>query len=282
MSNSTFDVVHIKRESQHTNADIVIDHVGRIWHSPGSHTMMDFRDHHILHYVVEGKGTFTCEGKSYSLNAGDVYLFPKNTKVSYQADSRNPWSLFYVGFFGVHDDEYVRMLGLSAENIAIYNIHSDTIPAYYQNMLAAAHAEGTMMTTLVGWFYLIIGELLKCGNIHEKPVEPIDLFHEVVNFMETNISQPVRIAKIASMFHISQSQLYRIFMQACKQSPQQFYEKIRINHACTLIYQSNLTYKEISRLCGYDYESHFYKSFMKLMGITPAEYRKQRIAAFDE
>ena len=49
MSNSTYDVVHIKRESQHTNADIVIDHVGRIWHSPGSHTMMDFRDHHILH-----------------------------------------------------------------------------------------------------------------------------------------------------------------------------------------------------------------------------------------
>ena len=71
-------------------------------------------------------------------------------------------------------------------------------------------------------------------------------------------------------------------MQVCKQSPQQFYEKIRINHACTLIYQSNLTYKEISRLFGYDYESHFYKSFMKLMGITPAEYRKQRIAAFDE
>ena len=49
-----------------------------------------------------------------------------------------------------------------------------------------------------------------------------------------------------------------------------------MNFAYTLIHESLLSFKEISQLCGYEYESHFYKAFKKELRMTPAEFRDTR------
>ena len=86
---------------------------------PDAYCAMDRRDCHILHYVASGKGTFTCKCVDYALTAGDFYLFPKNTSVSYRANPQDPWRVYYIGFYGTKDDYYVRMLGLSPDNVAL-------------------------------------------------------------------------------------------------------------------------------------------------------------------
>jgi AraC-like DNA-binding protein len=106
--------------------------------------------------------------------------------------------------------------------------------------------------------------------------EPIDLFHTIVNYIQANLSHPLRIAAIADMFHLSQPQLFRLFKRNEGVSPQRYYTRARMNYACTLIHQSLLSFKEISQLCGYEYESHFYKAFRKEFHITPAEFRDMR------
>ena len=78
------------------------------------------------------------------------------------------------------------------------------------------------------------------------------------------------------MFHLSQPQLFRLFKRNEGVSPQRYYTRARMNYACTLIHQSLLSFKEISQLCGYEYESHFYKAFRKEFHITPAEFRDMR------
>lgn len=271
-----YDVVHLKRSDAADRYKLAIDHVGFVKHVPGATTLTDIRSNHILHYVKSGKGVFACDGEEYMLRAGDVYLFPKNTKVAYHADRQSPWCLYYVGFYGDLDNTFTSLLGLSQEKIVLHGAYSDKLDFYFTQMLQSAHEEDASMTTLVGWFYLIIGELLHSCALSNDAIESLDLFHSVSNYIQSNLSRALRIADIANTFHISQSQLYRIFRDACGLSPQQYYEKMRINYACTLIFQSTLTYKEIAQLCGYEYESHFYKAFEKLMGTTPAHYRQQR------
>ena len=278
----TYDVVHLKKHPNAEQHGIAIDHIGYVRHAPGSVTATDIRNHHILHYVVSGKGIFCCEGREVPLQAGDLYLFPKNCVVSYRTDGNEPWVIYYVGFYGEQDDYFINLLGLSKQNITIHNVPPDPLLSYFKNMLEAARATDASMTSLIGWFYLIVGELLRYCSVKNDAIEPLDLFHTMANYIQNNLSHPLRIGSIASVFHISQSQMFRIFRDACGLSPQQYYEKVRINYACTLIYQSNLSYKEISQLCGYEYESHFYKSFKKIMNTTPAEYRKKRVLYKDQ
>ncbi len=271
-----YDVVHLKRSSMPPAAEIIIDHVGHISHTSGDSSVKDLRNIDILHYLVDGKGTFSCGGKTFFLQKGDLFLFPRDTVVSYKADEQNPWEMYYVGFFGEKADYYMKMLGLSKTCIALHGIPSELVLPYYQHMLDAAMCQDVSFTSLLGWFYLILGALMQQLGCEPDRAEPIDLFHTVVNYIQAHLAQPLRIADIADMFHISQSQLFRLFKRNEGISPQQFYTRARMNYACTLIHQSLLSFKEISQLCGYEYESHFYKAFKQAFHMTPAEFRKMR------
>lgn len=273
---ASYDVVHLKRSKSPPSAEIMIDHVGHVSHAPGASSLKDLRNHDILHYVIHGKGVFTCEGKTFPLQQGDLFLFPRNTLVSYKADEQEPWEMYYVGFFGEKADYYMELLGLSKSSIALHDIPAELVLPYYQNMLEAAHCQDASLTSMLGWFYLILGALMRFCGCRPDQAEPIDLYHAIVNYIQANLSHSLRIAAIADMFHISQPQMFRLFKENAGISPQQFYIRARMNYACTLIHQSLLSFKEISQLCGYEYESHFYKTFKKELHMTPAEFRETR------
>ncbi|MFT4006253.1 MAG: helix-turn-helix transcriptional regulator [Lacrimispora sp.] len=48
----------------------------------------------------------------------------------------------------------------------------------------------------------------------------------------------------------------------------------RLNRACRLLIESNLTGNEIAYQCGYQDVDYFRRIFKKYMGITPKEYRQ--------
>lgn len=167
----------------------------------------------------------------------------------------------------------MRRLGLSAENVALHRDTDPQLQLWYQQMLEAVHCPNPSRTSLAGYLHLILGKLLHDQNVSEDITTPLDLFHVVAHYIRTNLNQPLRISNIANAFHISQSQLFRIFKAQCGLSPHQYIEQTRIEFACRLIQQSALSFQEIALRCGYEYESHFYKSFQKIKGTTPSKYR---------
>lgn len=265
--------VNLERPSEPTALDLAIDHVGYSATMPDAYCAMDRRDCHILHYVASGKGTFTFKCVDYALTAGDFYLFPKNTSVSYRANPQDPWRVYYIGFYGTKDDYYVRMLSLSPDNVALRGEPNPAILSLYQKTISSAQQENASRTMLVGYLYQIFGALLCSQANQEDRVVSISPFQAITNYISSNLSQPLRVATIAEIHHISESQMFRIFKAQCGLSPHQYIEKARIDLACTLLRRSRLSIQEISLRCGYEYESHFYKSFQKLMGVTPFKYK---------
>ena len=53
---------------------------------------------------------------------------------------------------------------------------------------------------------------------------PLDLLQAIVNHIHSNLDRPLRVHNIASTFHISQSQLFRIFQAKYGRSPRQYIE----------------------------------------------------------
>lgn len=61
------------------------------------------RQCYIIHYIISGKGTFTCGKKTYTLTAGQSFLICPEQVVQYAPDENEPW-------------EYVCGLILSGNN----------------------------------------------------------------------------------------------------------------------------------------------------------------------
>ena len=48
-----------------------------------------------LHYVRNGKGTLTLGGRTYQLNAGDLFFLPPDEPLHYCYDPNDPWCYFW-------------------------------------------------------------------------------------------------------------------------------------------------------------------------------------------
>ena len=58
------------------------------------------RQCYIIHYIISGKGTFTCGKKTYTLTAGQSFLICPEQVVQYAPDENEPWEYVWVDFVG--------------------------------------------------------------------------------------------------------------------------------------------------------------------------------------
>jgi AraC family transcriptional regulator len=82
-----------------------------------------------------------------------------------------------------------------------------------------------------------------------------------------------RLSELASVAGVHRVHLVREFRKHYGVTIGQYIRKLRIDHACQLLGQTNLPLRDISSTCRFADQSHFTKQFRKLSGLTPAAYR---------
>jgi AraC family transcriptional regulator len=82
-----------------------------------------------------------------------------------------------------------------------------------------------------------------------------------------------RLSELAALAGVHRVHLVREFRKHYGVTIGQYIRKLRIDHACQLLGQTNLPLREISSTCCFADQSHFTKQFRKLSGLTPAAYR---------
>lgn len=82
-----------------------------------------------------------------------------------------------------------------------------------------------------------------------------------------------RLSELAALAGVHRVHLVREFRKHYGATIGQYIRKLRVDHACQLLGQTNLPLREISSRCRFADQSHFTKQFRKLSGLTPAAYR---------
>ena len=83
------------------------------------------------------------------------------------------------------------------------------------------------------------------------------------------------LESIAESFYMSKSHLSRLFKQLTGESFSDHLRKIRLEGACTMLSETDLTVEEIMVKCGLRDAPTFYKAFNAHTGMTPNTYRKK-------
>lgn len=95
----------------------------------------------------------------------------------------------------------------------------------------------------------------------------------VLIMMEQHLDGEVPIEKLASSVNLSRRQLERIFKAKAGMSPAHAYDRVRMEHAKTLLLQSRATTLEVALDVGFINASHFTKTFKRVHGHTPSQTR---------
>jgi AraC-like DNA-binding protein len=235
------------------------------------------RDHYLIHYILEGSGTFIVGNQTYLLRKGEGFLIHPHVVSFYEADKDDPWMYGWVGFHGLQAESYLTQAGLTETHPTFKYDRDDMLVKYLESMTASREMNSARNMKLTGLLYLILSLLVECapedskldcnGNRKELYVR------KVIDFIEMNYYRKFTISQIAAFVGLDRSYLCSIFKEYIHSSIQEYLIHYRMNKACELMNNPQLSIGDVSRSVGYEDPLLFSKMFKKLKGSSPKEYR---------
>ncbi|MFD0959987.1 helix-turn-helix domain-containing protein [Paenibacillus chungangensis] len=101
-----------------------------------------------------------------------------------------------------------------------------------------------------------------------------DYVAKAITYMENRYSESLSVSDIAEHIGLSNGHLSRTFKAETGKSPMEYVTELRIQRSKDLLKNQNYTLQKIGMLVGYHDYHGFIRSFKKVEGITPSEYRK--------
>lgn len=98
---------------------------------------------------------------------------------------------------------------------------------------------------------------------------------EIASYLNRNYSQNVTLAQVAKQFYISPSYLSRSFNKVTGFHLHEFVQIIRVREAQRLLRETRDKVLCIAETVGFEHISHFNKTFKKITGMSPLQYRKR-------
>jgi AraC-like DNA-binding protein len=91
--------------------------------------------------------------------------------------------------------------------------------------------------------------------------------------MREHLNQPLPVAKLAALAHISPSHFFALFKRRTGSSPMDFFTHLRMQRACRLLDGTSASVKEVAAVLGYDDPFYFSRVFKAVNRIPPSRYR---------
>ncbi len=109
--------------------------------------------------------------------------------------------------------------------------------------------------------------------------EPLDGLSQarvrrLLDYIEQHLGEDLSLDALAAEVSLSPLYLGRAFRSAVGQSPHRYVVARRVEHARRLLAGTTLPIAEISLASGFSSQSHLSHWFRRIVGVTPAAYRK--------
>jgi len=98
--------------------------------------------------------------------------------------------------------------------------------------------------------------------------------NRLVDYIEHHLSDKITARQLAGLVDISVGQLFRAFKVSIGVPPFYYILSRRIEFVCTLLRASNEPLSQIAFATGLSDQSHLCRVFRRMMGITPAAWRR--------
>lgn len=96
----------------------------------------------------------------------------------------------------------------------------------------------------------------------------------IKNYIESNIEGKLTLQDVSKMFFISKTQIFRIFKDAYGIPPMQYYLQKKIELSKQMLENTDMHISEIADALSFTDSKHFTKTFKKIVGELPRNYRR--------
>lgn len=264
----------------------------RFWYNTED-TCYDFHWHNETELIVplEKGYTVTVQDAVWHLNPGDIFLIPPG---SLHALDAPPTGTRFIFLFETNPlarlSSFTHSRSFFSEPVLIT---AKNCPGFYEReisliMQMASHYWGDssvrqmhIYSCLFEFYAGYTDYRLKAGVLSARsagfllPESASQKMEYLLDYMKQHYSETLSLEKAADMVGLSKYYFTRIFKQYTGQTFLDHLTRLRISASKEMLKNTAVPMSRISKTCGYANISSFNRSFRRLCGCTPSEYRNQ-------
>jgi len=231
---------------------------------------------YILLYCTGGTGTIIINGRSFQLLPNHFIILPRNVAHKYSASPEDPWTLYWIHFMGEIADMLFDRYSESASE-PVFIAYEDRKIKEFELIfnLLESNFEMRNLEILNMKLQDCLSSFIYAGELNSSDHED-DKISASMLFMKENISRQYSVQELAEQQHLSATHYSRLFRLKTGSSPNQYFSELKIQASCQYLYFTDLSIKEICTELGFSDPYYFSRLFKKLMGISPAKYKRRR------
>jgi AraC family transcriptional regulator len=158
------------------------------------------------------------------------------------------------------------------------------------NSIALSILSEMTAETAVGRMYVETASLMLAAHIireygdngSSRPIAPtwpkvdqIRIRH-VLDFISTHLADEITVAELAKIAGLSIFHFARMFARAMGVSPHRYVSRLRLENAMAEIAAGRLSLAQVALNARFSSQASFTRAFLRVTGVTPGEYRRQR------
>lgn len=233
---------------------------------------------------IESSAIHYINDESYEFNSGDIIIMKPDSKHDYTILNKGEY--YHYDFYAT--SENVKKI-LNGFDNNIYNNYSlDPKPHKFnvnQELKNAISQKLAFLNTIQQdenfkkMSDIIYKTLLNLflGLAYEDTVAKLNelpqWFSQILSSMNSQEYIGAKVEDIVKMSGYSHGHLVKLFKKLTNKTLTEYFTKNKMDYACFLLKNKDLSILDISGIIGYDSLSHFIQIFKKYYNITPKQYR---------
>ncbi len=227
-----------------------------------------------LHIILEGSGTLVVDGKQYRPKEGMMFFIPPDVRLCYYPDEDALWKYVWFELHGENATLYANQMGFSGKNHLVQCKDFSNIKLLFQRIFNDYITQSRIgYYDTLSLFYKILDTHVQTHHTESS------LSNAVTSYIHSHYHNPdLSVADLCRYFNISHPYLCKLFKETNGCSAKNYIIQVRVMNSCKLLETTAYSIKEIAFSVGFTDEIHFMKTFKKLKGKTPTQYRRNSLA----
>ena len=232
---------------------------------------------YLLLYCISGKGFIEMPGRSVTLYSNMYYIIPAMTPHKYMADKKDPWTIYWLHFWGNNSHIIYEKYAENSENKGVPVYFDERRVSLLNNLLDVlklGYSINNLDYINISIWQLLISFIysdfyIKIG----KPDRGSDFVNSVINYVLDNLDKNIVVKELAEKFNYSNSHFLTLFKKKTGFTPVQYFNHLKVQKACMYLIFTDMNIKEIAYGLGYNDPMYFSRLFKKIIGESPNTYR---------
>lgn len=233
-----------------------------LWPTPHIH-----KDIEII-YIKKGHAFAHADNNVYEVSEGDVFFCFPNQVHYYQNSAPGEYLIVIFSPDMLYNMQTIFNDFIPKNNV-FHNCDAHLINGLYNENTPYKE------TVCAGLLNLLVPSLLSQSELIPKVKSGSSTLQSILSYCTENFTEEISLDDISRKLHISRNHISYLFNKKLNIQFNQYINSLRVNKACSLMGNSDVSLAFVSEEAGFGSIRSFNRAFKQIMGICPLKYYKQ-------